>query len=215
MRFPVESLKPTKIVCVGTNYRDHAKELGMDIPGEPLIFLKPVSSIIYDSQEIVLPRGVTRLDYEAELAVVIKEEARRIEEKDVPGHILGYTCLNDVTARDLQKKDGQWTRAKSFDTFCPVGPWVETDIDPLNVKVESYLNGDLKQSSNTRELIFTVNRLVSFISGVMTLRPGDIISTGTPYGVGPMQPGDIIEIRIEGIGSLKNKVVESNPLTLP
>ena len=206
MRLPIGSIKPTKIICVGTNYRGHAKELDMKIPEEPLIFLKPPSSLIYDSQEIIYPRGVERLDYEAELAVVIKETARKIGEKDVSRYILGYTCLNDVTARDLQKKDGQWTRSKSFDTFCPVGPVIETDIDPSDVKVESYLNGGLRQSSSTRNLIFSVARLVSFISGIMTLLPGDIVSTGTPDGVGPMQPGDNIEIRIEGIGSLKNKV---------
>jgi len=209
MRLSIRSIKPTKIICVGTNYGDHAKELGMNIPEEPLIFLKPPSSIIYDSQEIAYPLGVVRLDYEAELAVVIKETARDIREEDVSKYILGYTCLNDVTARDLQKKDGQWTRSKSFDTFCPIGPEIETAIDPEDVKVESYLNGALKQSSNTRHLIFTVGRLVSFISGVMTLLPGDIISTGTPDGVGPMQPGDTIEIRVEGIGSLKNKVVKA------
>ncbi len=200
MKLPIGPVKPTKIICVGTNYRDHAKELDMKIPEEPLIFLKPPSSLIYDSQEIIYPHGVERLDYEAELAVVIG---------DVPGHILGYTCLNDVTARDLQKKDGQWTRSKSFDTFCPVGPVIETDIDPADIKVESYLNGVLKQSSSTRNLIFGVPALLSFISGIMTLMPGDIISTGTPYGVGPMQPGDEIEVRIEGIGSLKNKVVKA------
>lgn len=206
MKLSIRSIKPTKIVCVGTNYGDHAKELNMKIPEEPLIFLKPPSSIIYDLQEIVYPRGVARLDYEAELAVVIKEMAKDISEEDVSKYILGYTCLNDVTARDLQKKDGQWTRSKSFDTFCPIGPVIETEIDAADVKVESYLNGELKQSSNTHHLIFTVSRLVSFISGIMTLLPGDIISTGTPHGVGPMQPGDTIEIRIEKIGSLKNKV---------
>jgi len=209
MRLPIGSIKPTKIICVGTNYRDHAKELDMEIPEEPLIFLKPPSSLIYDSQEIIYPQGVERLDYEAELAVVIKEAAREIGEKDVSRYILGYTCLNDVTARDLQKKDGQWTRSKSFDTFCPIGPAIETDVDPADVKVESYLNGELKQSSSTRNLIFSAARLVSFISGIMTLSPGDIISTGTPHGVGPMQPGDIIEIRIEKIGSLKNKVAKA------
>lgn len=209
MKLSIRSIKPTKIVCVGTNYGDHAKELDMKVPEEPLIFLKPPSSIIYDSQEIVYPRGAARLDYEAELAVVIKKRARDISENGVSKYILGYTCLNDVTARDLQKKDGQWTRSKSFDTFCPIGPVIETEIDPADAKVESYLNGELKQSSNTRHLIFTVCRLVSFISGVMTLFPGDIISTGTPYGVGPMQPGDTIDIRIEGIGSLKNKVAKA------
>ena len=209
MKLSARSVKPTKIICVGTNYGAHARELGMKIPGEPLIFLKPPSSIIYDSQDIIYPRAAERLDYEAELAVVIGKKASRIKGKDAPKYILGYTCLNDVTARDLQKKDGQWTRSKSFDTFCPIGPVIVTDLDPADVKVESYLNGELKQSSSTGDLIFPVNSLVSFISGIMTLMPGDIISTGTPEGVGPMHPGDVIEIKIKGIGSLKNKVVKS------
>lgn len=207
MRSDIKGIRPSKIICIGTNYADHAKELGMKVPEEPLIFMKPPSSIIYDGEEIVYPRGVTRLDYEAELAVVIKEKANKINEGDALRYILGYACLNDVTARDLQSKDGQWTRSKSFDTFCPIGPCIETDIDPARVRVESYLNGKLKQSSDTGILIFSVARLVSFVSGIMTLLPGDIISTGTPYGVGPMSPGDEIEIRIEGIGSLKNRVV--------
>lgn len=208
MKIAVRSIKPTKIICVGTNYIDHASELNMKIPEEPLIFIKPPSSIIYDSEEIVYPAGVTRLDYEAELAVVIKEKARGVGESDAMKYVLGYTCLNDVTARDLQAKDGQWTRSKSFDTFCPIGPAIETELDPFGVKVESYLNGQAKQSSSTKNLIFAVPKLISFISGIMTLLPGDMISTGTPYGVGPMRPGDTIEIRIDGIGSLKNRVVE-------
>ena len=209
MRTDIRSIKPSKIVCVGTNYADHAKELGMKAPAEePLIFMKPPSSIIYDGEDIIYPRGVTRLDFEAELAIVIKEKCRHIDEAAASGYILGYTCLNDVTARDLQSRDSQWTRYKSFDTFCPIGPWIETGIDPARVKVESYLNGGLKQSSDTGNLIFPAAKLVSFISGIMTLLPGDIISTGTPYGVGPMSPGDEIEVRIEGIGSLKNRIAK-------
>jgi 2-keto-4-pentenoate hydratase/2-oxohepta-3-ene-1,7-dioic acid hydratase in catechol pathway len=207
MRSDIKGIRPSKIICVGTNYADHAKELDMKIPEEPLIFMKPPSSIIYDGEEIVYPRGVARLDYEAELAVVVKKKGHNIKEADALNYILGYACLNDVTARDLQSKDGQWARSKSFDTFCPIGPHIESDIDPAGVRVESYLNGKLKQSCCTTDLIFPVGRLVSFVSGIMTLLPGDIISTGTPYGVGPMFPGDEIEIRIEGIGSLKNRVV--------
>lgn len=206
MKIPIKSIRPTKVVCVGTNYGDHARELNMRIPREPLIFLKSPSSLIYNSDKIIYPPGIGRLDYEAELAVVIKKKAKRVREEEARKYILGYTCLNDVTARDLQKRDGQWTRSKSFDTFCPIGPAIETGLDTSKLKIESYLNGELKQSSCTSDLIFPVERLVAFISGVMTLLPGDIISTGTPSGVGPMKAGDIIEIRIEGIGTLKNEV---------
>jgi 2-keto-4-pentenoate hydratase/2-oxohepta-3-ene-1,7-dioic acid hydratase in catechol pathway len=147
-----------------------------------------------------------QVDYEGELGIVIRDRVRGIAPNEVRDHILGYTCANDVTARDLQKKDGQWTRAKGFDTFCPVGPWIETDLDPADLLVESYLNGERRQSSRTSQLIFGIERLVSFISHVMTLQPGDLIITGTPAGIGPMRPGDEIEVRIEGIGSLKNRV---------
>ena len=208
MKIGIKSIRPSKIICIGTNYADHARELNLKVPEEPLIFINPPSSVIYDGQDIVYPRGVTRIDFEAELAVVIKKEGRHIDEAGAPGYILGYTCLNDVTARDIQSRESQWTRSKSFDTFCPVGPHIETDVDPSGLKVESYLNGDLKQSSTTANLLFSVPHLVSFISGIMTLLPGDIISTGTPFGVGPMLPGDRIEVRIEGIGSLNNAVVK-------
>ena len=207
MKLAIRSVKPTKIICLGTNYIDHAKELGMKVPDEPLIFMKPASAIIYDGEDIVYPAGVTRLDFEAELAVVIKERARFVPEADAKKFVMGYTCLNDVTARDLQSKDGQWTRSKSFDTFCPIGPVIETELDPSDLRVESFLSGRSMQSSSTKNLIFPVPRIISFLSAIMTLMPGDIISTGTPYGVGPMLPGDAIEIRIEGIGSLKNRVV--------
>lgn len=208
MKIDIKGIKPSKIVCVGTNYADHARELNLGIPEEPLIFIKPPSSIIYDGQDIVYPRGVTRLDFEAELAVIIKKEGRYIDEAGAHGYILGYTCLNDVTARDIQKRESQWTRSKSFDTFCPIGPHIEADADPSALKVESYLNGERKQSSTTANLLFSVPKLISFVSGIMTLLPGDIISTGTPFGVGQMLPGDHIEVRIEGIGSLKNTVVK-------
>jgi 2-keto-4-pentenoate hydratase/2-oxohepta-3-ene-1,7-dioic acid hydratase in catechol pathway len=198
---------PSKIILVGLNYRDHARELGMPIPREPVIFLKPPTALIGHTMNIVYPAGVKRLDYEAELALVIKKEAKDLSPERVKDYIAGYTCLNDVTARDLQKRDGQWTRAKSFDTFCPVGPVLKAGLDVSDVRIRSYLNGQCKQDSTTAHLIFSVPELVSFISHVMTLIPGDIIATGTPAGVGPMKPGDIIEIEIEGIGRLRNRVV--------
>ncbi len=197
---------PSKVVLAGLNYIDHAREMKMHLPEEPLIFLKPPTSVIASGGDIIYPDFATRVEYEAELAVVIKKEAKTIREDEVNEYILGYTCLNDVTERDLQKKDGQWTRAKSFDTFCPIGPWVETEIDPSNLAIKAYLNGQLRQDSSTSNFIFPVNRLVSFISQVMTLLPGDVISTGTPAGVGQMHPEDIIEVEISGIGKLTNTV---------
>jgi 2-keto-4-pentenoate hydratase/2-oxohepta-3-ene-1,7-dioic acid hydratase in catechol pathway len=198
--------KPSKIVAVGLNYQDHAREMGLPIPDEPIIFLKPPTAVIGPGEAIIYPTMSSRVDYEAELGVVIKDRVRSISPKEAPDHILGYTCANDVTARDLQKKDGQWTRAKSFDTFCPIGPWIETDLEPNDLLIQSYLNGERRQSSRTSQFIFKVNELVSFISGIMTLEPGDLIITGTPAGIGPMKPGDEIEVRIEGIGSLRNIV---------
>jgi 2-keto-4-pentenoate hydratase/2-oxohepta-3-ene-1,7-dioic acid hydratase in catechol pathway len=197
---------PSKIVAVGLNYRDHAEELGFPIPEEPVIFLKPPTTVIGPGDEIRYPVASSRVDFEAELGIVIREQARNITPAQAWSHILGFTCANDVTARDLQKKDGQWTRAKSFDTFCPIGPWIETDLDPGDLLIESYLNNERKQSSRTSRFIFTVPRVVSFIAGIMTLEPGDVIITGTPAGIGPMQRGDEIEVRIEGIGSLRNIV---------
>lgn len=197
---------PSKVVAVGLNYRDHADELSLPIPEEPVIFLKPPTAVIGPGEKIVYPKAVQRVDYEAELGIVIKDRIRSVEPGDALQHVLGYTCANDVTARDLQKKDGQWTRAKSFDTFCPIGPWIETDLDPDDVQIECYLNGERKQSSRTSQFIFKAPYLVSFISKIMTLYPGDLIITGTPFGIGPVQRGDEIEVRIEGIGSLKNRV---------
>ncbi|HNX90669.1 MAG TPA: fumarylacetoacetate hydrolase family protein [Candidatus Omnitrophota bacterium] len=197
---------PSKVVLVGLNYRDHAKELGMPLPNEPIIFIKPASSVIGPDDVIEYPPESERVDYEAEIAVVIKNKVSCIAPSAVEKNILGYTCLNDVTARDIQKSDGQWTRSKSFDTFCPIGPWIETDLDPTNLAIKSYLNGDLKQNSSTSEFIFKIPELVSFISRVMTLFPGDVISTGTPHGIGPMKPGDTIVVEIEGIGQLRNFV---------
>jgi len=198
--------EPSKIVAVGVNYRAHAQEMGHRLPEEPLLFLKPPSSIVGPGAAIHYPDGVARLDYEAELAVVIRRKASGITPAQAPDVILGYTCLNDVTARDLQQKDKQWTRAKSFDTFAPIGPWIATDLDPSNLKIEGILNGETKQSSTTSDLIFPVPFLVSFISSIMTLLPGDVITTGTPSGVGPMQRGDTIDVVIEGIGRLSNVV---------
>jgi 2-keto-4-pentenoate hydratase/2-oxohepta-3-ene-1,7-dioic acid hydratase in catechol pathway len=198
---------PTKIVGVGLNYVNHAEELGYPIPKEPLLFLKPATSVIGPMEPVRIPAMSQQVDYEAELAVIIGRTAQNIAPDQAESHIMGYTCFNDVTARDLQKKDVQFTRSKSFNTFAPIGPWIETECDPTNLKVESYLNGELKQSASTDQLIFGVKELVSFISRIMTLMPGDVIATGTPYGVGPLTAGDTVEIRIEGIGSLFNPVI--------
>jgi len=199
---------PSKIIAVGLNYTDHAEELKMDLPQEPLIFLKPSTAIIGPGDCISFPKQSQRVDYEAEMAIVIKRRGRNIPTKNAKNYIFGYTCLNDVTARDLQKKDGQWARAKSFDTFCPVGPHIVTDINASSLKIESFLNGKIKQSSNTSKMIFDCEKLIEFVSGVMTLEAGDIIATGTPGGIGPMSVGDEIEIRIEKIGSLINRVIK-------
>ncbi|OPZ60416.1 MAG: Ureidoglycolate lyase [Deltaproteobacteria bacterium ADurb.Bin510] len=199
-------LEPTKIVAVGLNYRDHAAEMKLDLPATPVIFMKPATTVIGPDEAIVYPEGVTRLDYEAELGVVIAKTCRKVSRAQAREFILGYTCVNDVTARDLQPLDGQWTRAKSYDTFCPLGPWIETVLDPTRLKIEAFLNGELRQCSNTANLIFDVFTLVEFISNIMTLNPGDVIATGTPAGIGPMQVGDEIEIAIEGLGRLRNRV---------
>ena len=198
---------PTKIVCVGVNYKKHAAEMGHDLPTEPLIFLKPPTSMNAPGGEIHLPPGAGRIDYEGELAVVIGRRAHRVSVADAPSYVLGYTCANDVTARELQARDGQWARAKGFDGFCPLGPWVETDLDPSDLSIETLLNGEVVQSSRTSDMIFDVPTLVSFISHVMTLLPGDTILTGTPSGIGELHAGDNVEVRIEGIGSLTNRVV--------
>ncbi|MGQ9474175.1 MAG: fumarylacetoacetate hydrolase family protein [Candidatus Caldatribacteriaceae bacterium] len=198
--------RPTKIVAVGLNYRDHVAEFGSTTPENPILFLKPATSVIGPEDCIILPNLSQRVDYEAELAVVIGKKARFISKEEAPHYILGYTCFNDVTARDIQKKDGQWTRAKSFDTFSPLGPWIETNLNPHNVEIQCFLNGTLKQNSNTKNLLFSAWELLSFISQVMTLLPGDVIATGTPSGVGPLHPGDIVEVVIEGIGILRNRV---------
>lgn len=197
---------PSKIVAVGLNYRDHATELNLPLPSDPVIFLKPPTTVIGQYDFIVYPSGVTRLDYEAELAVVIRKRAYHIPLDEVEDYIFGYTCANDVTARDLQHKDGQWTRSKSFDTFCPLGPWIVRGISPSNLKIQCVHNGVVKQSSSTTQLIFPVPFLVHYISHVMTLLPGDVIITGTPSGIGPMQQGDRVEVIIEQIGTLVNTI---------
>ena len=198
--------RPTKVVLVGLNYKDHAKELKMRLPEEPILFLKPPTSLIGPEDYIEYPSQAKRVDYEAELAVVMKDKCKDIEPDKVMDFVEGFTCLNDVTARDLQQKDVQWTRAKSFDTFCPVGPQIVKDIEPNNVKIQSYLNGELRQDSNTSNFIFGVEELIAFTSKVMTLKAGDIIATGTPSGIGTMKRGDTVEIKIEGIGTLRNYV---------
>ena len=198
--------KPTKIICVGLNYHCHAKELCMNTPHHPIIFIKPLTALIGPEEKIIYPKMSKRVDYEAELAIVIGKKCKNVSEKNALKYVEGYTCLNDVTARDLQKIDGQWARAKSFDTFCPIGPKIVKGINPNNIKIQSCLNGEIKQDSNTSEFIFQVEKLISFISKVMTLNPGDIIATGTPKGIGPMKKGDKIEIKIEGIGTLTNYV---------
>ncbi|MFH1625386.1 MAG: fumarylacetoacetate hydrolase family protein [Pseudomonadota bacterium] len=199
--------EPSKIVAVGLNYRDHAEEVEKKLPEEPMIFLKPTTSTVAHGDAIIYPKCSNRLDYEAELALVIKRKIKNIGKDDVRDVILGYTCFNDVTARDIQSRPGQFTRSKAFDTFSPMGPFVVTDIDPSSLDIRSLLNGELRQSSNTRHLIFSVPHLVNFISEVMTLLPGDVIATGTPSGIGPMNAGDQIEIVIEGIGTLRNYVL--------
>ena len=203
-------IAPTKIICIGRNYRAHAQELGHDVPKEPLLFFKPPSALIGPDEDIVRPRLSQRVDYEGELGVVIGRECRNLRAgDDVRGYIQGYTCVNDVTARDLQKSDNQWTRAKGFDTFCPVGPLIVRDLDPWKgVNVTTRLNGQVKQRGNTRDFIFSLDVIIRYISRVMTLLPGDLISTGTPEGVGPMQAGDVVEVEVEGIGTLKNHVID-------
>lgn len=198
---------PGKIVAVGLNYKDHARELGMKIPEEPLLFLKAPSALNGPEGEIVYPPQSRRVDYEAELAVVIGRVAKNVKEKDAAAHILGYTCINDVTARDLQVKDVQFARAKGFDTFAPLGPWIVTDFDPTEASVRCLVNGEVRQDGNTREMGASVYRLVEYISSVMTLFPGDVIATGTPPGIGSLRVGDIVTVEVGGIGALTNRVV--------
>ena len=198
---------PTKIVAVGKNYADHADEMGSEVPANPIIFMKPPTSVIGPLATIRLPAQSEEVHHEAELAVVIGKVTRNVRIEDVGPHILGYTAANDVTARDLQRSDGQWTRAKGFDTFCPLGPAIDTELDPTEgLSVIARVNGDLRQAGSTADMVFGVGELVSFVSSVMTLLPGDVLLTGTPSGVGPIIPGDRVEVEIEGIGVLVNPV---------
>jgi len=198
--------EPSKVVAVGLNYASHANEMKEDLHSDPVLFIKPGTSVLNPFEAIIYPRSSSRVDHEAELAVVIGRTCKDVSEDLVHDYIFGYTCLNDVTARDLQKKDGQWTRAKGFDTFCPFGPHIETEYDWRNKRVRSILNGETKQDSDTGCFMFSVEKLVSYISSVMTLLPGDVVSTGTPQGIGPMLRGDTIQIVVEGIGILENTV---------
>jgi 2-keto-4-pentenoate hydratase/2-oxohepta-3-ene-1,7-dioic acid hydratase in catechol pathway len=201
---------PTKIIAVGLNYRTHAEEVGSELPTEPIIFLKPPSSVVGHRESIVYPAHLSRrVDYEGELALVIGARARRISPEEAPDYVLGYTCANDVTARDLQTRDQQWTRAKGFDTFCPLGPVISTDLDPTRLSIRTRVNGELRQQAPTSDMIFPTDVLVSYVSQVMTLEPGDVVLTGTPSGIGELHAGDTVEVEIEGIGTLTNVVVEA------
>jgi 2-keto-4-pentenoate hydratase/2-oxohepta-3-ene-1,7-dioic acid hydratase in catechol pathway len=192
---------------VGRNYRDHAAELGNKMPEEPLLFLKPSSAVIGNDQVIKLPPQSNQVEHEGELGVVIGKTAQRLSAEDNPlDYVLGYTCVNDVTARDLQRKDVQFTRGKSFDTFCPVGPLIVTDLDPASLDVVTRLNGNIKQKGNTADMAFPVPFLIKYISNIMTLYPGDLIATGTPAGVSPMKPGDVVEVEVAGVGVLRNRI---------
>jgi 2-keto-4-pentenoate hydratase/2-oxohepta-3-ene-1,7-dioic acid hydratase in catechol pathway len=202
---------PGKIVAVGRNYADHARELGNEVPAEPIIFLKAASALLEPNGEIEIPPMSERVDYEGELAIVVGRRARRVRAADWRAHVLGFTCANDVTARDLQKRDVQFTRGKSFDTFCPLGPSIVTDLDPADLAVTTRLNGEVKQSGRTGDMIFPPAQLFEFITAIMTLEPGDVILTGTPAGVGPMNAGDAVEVEIEGIGILRNRVRAAAP----
>lgn len=197
---------PEKIICLARNYEAHANEQNVDVPEIPMIFLKPPSSLLPDRGTIYLPPQSAQVEHEAELAVVIGKQGRWIKAEEAQDYILGYTIANDVTARDLQRKDGQWTRGKGFDTFCPLGPWIETDLDIADILVTCRVNGELRQMSSTKEMIFSIPQIITYISTVMTLKPGDVILTGTPAGVGALEDGDTVEVEIEGIGSLKNDV---------
>jgi 2-keto-4-pentenoate hydratase/2-oxohepta-3-ene-1,7-dioic acid hydratase in catechol pathway len=198
---------PSKIICVGRNYVAHAKEHQAEVPEIPLLFLKPPTSVIGPEEAIVLPPQSQQVEHEAELVVVIGKRGRWISPEDTMNYVLGYTIGNDVTARDLQRRDGQWTRSKGFDTFCPIGPWIETEFDPADGVITCHVNGEMRQMSSTRDMVFSVRQLIAFVSSVMTLEPGDIIMTGTPAGVAPLHPGDVVEITIEGLGKLRNPVI--------
>jgi len=215
VRFPLEAVRllapilPSKVICIGRNYAEHAREMGTEAPEEPVIFLKPSTAVAGPGDPIVRPTDLSeRVDYEGELAVVIGRLCRQVPAERVPEVIFGYTCANDVTARDLQARDGQWTRAKGFDTFCPLGPWIETGVDPADLELSTRLNGEVRQHSRTSLMMHAVPALVANVSQVMTLLPGDVFLTGTPAGVGPMGKGDQVSVTIEGIGTLTNPVID-------
>lgn len=202
-----KDFSPSKIVCIGRNYADHAAELGNVVPKEPMLFLKAPSAVVFDGEEIVKPKLSVQVEHEGELAVVISKKCKDLaDDINVKDYFLGYTCLNDVTARDLQRKDGQFARAKSFDTFCPIGPHIETELEVSDLRVTVKVNGVLKQDGRTSQMVFPVDFLIRYISNMMTLNPGDVIATGTPSGVSKMESGDVCEVEIEGIGVLKNTV---------
>jgi 2-keto-4-pentenoate hydratase/2-oxohepta-3-ene-1,7-dioic acid hydratase in catechol pathway len=201
-----------KIVCVGRNYAEHIKETNAEVPTTPLLFLKPPSAVIGPLDTILLPPQSQQVEHEAELAVVIGKSARWVQPEEAYGYVYGYTVGNDVTARDLQNKDGQWTRSKGFDTFCPLGPWIDTDFNPADAMITCHVNGELRQMASTRDMIFHIDQLIAFISSVMTLEPGDVIMTGTPAGIGPIHPGDIVEVAIDGIGKIRNNVAEAKQI---
>lgn len=199
-------VNPGKIVCVGRNYTAHASEHGAEVPEIPLLFLKPPSAVIGPGETILLPPQSDRVEHEAELAMVMGRRARWVEPEEAHDYILGFCAANDVTARDLQRRDGQWTRGKSFDTFCPLGPWLETEFDPVDSLVTCSVNGQMRQMASTRDMVFSTRHLIAFVSSVMTLEPGDVLLTGTPSGVGPLTDGDEVQVEIEGIGELTNPV---------
>jgi 2-keto-4-pentenoate hydratase/2-oxohepta-3-ene-1,7-dioic acid hydratase in catechol pathway len=209
---PIDSVQllapviPGKIVCVGRNYAEHAREQNVEVPTTPLLFLKPPTAVIGPSDTILLPPQSQQVEHEAELAVVIGKPARWVQPELAFGSVYGYTAGNDVTARDLQRKDSQWTRSKGFDTFCPLGPWVDTDFNPADAMITCHVNGELRQMASTRDMIFHIDQLIAFISSSMTLEPGDVIMTGTPAGIGPLHPGDVVEVAIDGIGKIRNSV---------
>ncbi|HEV8374125.1 MAG TPA: fumarylacetoacetate hydrolase family protein [Actinomycetota bacterium] len=212
-RFPTGEVRllapvlPTKVVAVGRNYAEHAREMGGEVPDDPVIFLKPSTAVIGPGDPIVHPGWVGRVDYEGELAVIVGKLARRLDEADAIQAVLGFSCANDVTARDLQRADGQWARAKGFDSFCPLGPWIETDLDSSDLALRTLVNGEPRQQARTSQLERGVASLMAFVSRVMTLLPGDVLLTGTPAGVGPLEVGDRVEVEIDGIGVLANQVV--------
>ncbi|MCC6260182.1 MAG: fumarylacetoacetate hydrolase family protein [Anaerolineales bacterium] len=211
-RTPIAELKllppctPSKIICVGRNYVEHAKELGNEIPKTPLLFFKPPSAVIANGEQIFLPPQSAQVEHEAELVVVIGQRAKNVIAETAKEYIFGYTIGNDITARDLQKTDGQWTRAKGFDTFCPFGPWIDTDFDASDAVVTCRVNGQMRQMASTRDMLFSVSTLIAYISSIMTLEPGDLIFTGTPAGVGTLKIGDVVDVEIEGLGKLSNPV---------